>query len=116
MNTKISNGVDDCIFCKIASGEIPAEIIAEDDDFIAFLDVKPVAPGHTLLIPKKHYRWFYDIPDDEYTALFLKAKQIIPELKQRYDAEYVKLGAVGTDVPHTHIHLIPRNIAPNEPV
>lgn len=108
--------MNDCIFCKIASGEIPAEKIYEDERHVAFLDIKPVAPGHTLLIPKKHYRWFYDLPDDEYTELFLKAKELVPMLKERYRGEYVKLGAVGTDVPHVHLHLIPRNIAPNEPV
>lgn len=108
--------MNDCIFCKIAAGDIPAEKTYEDDQFIAFLDIEPKAPGHTLLIPKKHYRWFYDIPDDEYTALFLKAKELIPTMKEKYSTEYVKLGIVGTDVPHVHIHLIPRDIEENEPI
>lgn len=106
----------DCIFCKIATGEIPAQKTYEDERFVAFLDIAPKAPGHTLLIPKEHYRWFYDIPDREYIDLFLTAKKIIPEMKARYKTEYVKLGIVGTDVPHVHIHLIPKNVAPNEPI
>lgn len=108
--------MDDCIFCKIASGDIPAEKSYEDDAFVAFLDIEPVSEGHTLLIPKKHYRWFYDMPDDEYSELFMKAKNLIPSLKDKYSTDYVKLGIVGTDVPHVHIHLIPKNIAPNEPI
>lgn len=116
MSNGISNKGDDCVFCKIAKGEISADKLYEDDNFLAFLDIEPKAPGHTLLIPKVHHRWFYDMPDDEYIALFMKAKELIPELKEKYKTDYVKLGIVGTDVPHVHIHLIPRNIAPNEPI
>ena len=108
--------MNDCIFCKIGYGEVPSEKIYEDENYLAFLDNAPVSKGHTLLIPKKHYRWFYDIPNDEYSSLFLKAKELVPVLKDKYNTEYVKLGIVGTDVPHVHIHLIPRNISKDEPI
>jgi len=55
--------MDDCIFCKIVKGEIPAFKVYEDNDFLAFLDINPISVGHTLLIPKKHYRWVYDVPN-----------------------------------------------------
>lgn len=102
--------MDDCIFCKIASGAVPAEKTYEDDEFVAFLDINPVAPGHTLLIPKAHYRWFYDLPDPLYTALFATAKKLVPRIKEIHASDYVRLGVVGTDVPHVHVHLIPKKL------
>lgn len=103
----------DCIFCKIASHEIakePADIVYEDADFIAFPDIHPTAPGHTILIPKEHYRWFEEIPDALYTKLFLTAKKIAAELKQKLDVDYIHLSIVGKDVSHVHVHLIPRKL------
>ena len=104
-----------CIFCKIAAGEIPAEKIYEDDRVVAFLDIHPKKPGHTLVIPKKHYRWFYDMPDDIYDDLFRTAKKVALDLKQKYNADFIHLSLVGTDVPHVHVHLIPRELE-SEPV
>jgi histidine triad (HIT) family protein len=100
----------DCIFCKIAKGEIPANKTYEDDTVVAFLDIEPKAPRHTLLIPKAHYRWFEELPDDIYNKLFLQAKKLAAELKKETGADYIRLSVVGTDVPHVHIHLIPRFI------
>lgn len=105
--------MDDCIFCKISSHEIPKkpeEIKLEDDNFMAFLDIHPKSPGHTILIPKAHYRWFIDMPDDASDGLFRTAKKVAQKLKKEYNADFVRLGIVGTDVPHVHIHLIPQNI------
>lgn len=99
--------MENCIFCKIVKGEIPSEKVFEDDNFLAFLDISPKAPGHTLLIPKEHYPWFIDMPDELSEKLFRNAKKIATDLKEKYNADYVRLGIVGTDVPHTHIHLIP---------
>lgn len=99
--------METCIFCKIVKGEIPSNKIYEDDEFLAFLDIHPKAPGHTLLIPKAHYTWFTDVPNDLSDKLFRNAHKISQELKEKYKADYVRLGIVGTDVPHTHIHLIP---------
>lgn len=100
--------MDDCIFCKIVRKEIPAEIVYEDDFSIAFLDIHPKASGHTILIPKKHYRWFTDLPDTLSNNIFLAAKMLGQKLKNNYEADYIELSIVGIDIPHTHIHLIPR--------
>ncbi len=102
--------MENCIFCKIVSGDIPAKKTYEDENVIAFLDIHPKAPGHTLLIPKNHHRWFLDLPDIEYTDLFKVAKTLGQKLKEEYDADYIRLGIVGTDVPHVHVHLIPLKI------
>jgi len=103
----------DCIFCKIASGEIPKspqEKRFENERFVAFLDIHPVAPGHTVLIPKEHYRWFEEMPDDLSDELFRVAKQLAKEMKRDGDVDYVHLSVVGKDVPHVHVHLIPRKL------
>ena len=108
--------MESCIFCKVVAGEIPAQKVYEDEQFVGFLDIHPVAEGHTLLIPKDHYQWFYELPDMLYDDLFRTVKKIVPMLKEKYRADYVKLGIVGVDVPHTHVHLIPRKIADNDTV
>lgn len=105
----------DCIFCKIARKEIPSEIIYEDDDLIAFSDIHPVKLGHTLLIPKDHYKWFLDMPDAATDKLFRGAKKVGQTLKDRYGADYIRLGIVGKDVPHVHVHLIPQKLSDGGP-
>lgn len=102
--------MENCIFCKIASGKIPSEKVYEDDDLFAFLDINPRAPGHTLLIPKAHYPWFQELPDDISDKLFRKAKVLAKELKEKHAADYIRLDIVGTDVAHVHVHLIPQKI------
>jgi histidine triad (HIT) family protein len=97
-----------CIFCKIIAGEIPAAKVYEDDKCLAFLDIKPVNPGHVLLIPKEHYPTMVETPDDLVAYLFIKAKALMPVIKQTMQADYVAVSVVGVDVPHFHIHLIPR--------
>lgn len=101
---------ENCIFCKIARKEIPAEITYEDDALIAFLDIHPKTPGHTLLIPKEHYPWFIDTSDELSDKLFRTAKQLSKKLKEEYKADYIHLDIVGVDIPHTHIHLIPQSL------
>lgn len=96
------------IFKKIIDKEIPATIVYEDDDFLAFLDISPVSKGHTLLIPKEEYIWIQDIPDELVGRLFIKAKELIIGIKKALGCDYVQISVVGKDVPHTHIHLIPR--------
>lgn len=105
------NTMENCIFCKIAAGEIPANKVYEDDKIVAFLDINPKAPGHTLLIPKTHHQWFQDIPDDTYDALFRAAKKVAQDIKVQNNADYVRMGIVGTDVPHAHIHLVPQKLS-----
>jgi histidine triad (HIT) family protein len=100
--------MDDCIFCKIVRGEIPCHKVYEDDNFLAFLDISPVSLGHTLLIPKKHYRWVYDFPDfDKYWQI---AQKIAINIKNSsLNPEFISFLTMGNDVPHAHIHIIPRS-------
>lgn len=99
--------MDDCIFCKIARGEISAEKVYEDDSVVAFLDIHPKGPGHTLVVPKAHSRWFYDMPDELSDQVFRVAKKLAQGLRDKYGVDMVRLSIVGDEVPHTHIHLIP---------
>src|SRR3989338_1996337 len=98
----------DCIFCKIAKGEVPSTKVYEDDKVVAFYDIHPKVPGHTLLIPKPHFEWFYDLPDDVSDDLFRTAKKLALDLKQKHGADFVRLNIVGTDIPHVHLHLLPQ--------
>jgi histidine triad (HIT) family protein len=107
--------MDDCIFCKIAKGEIPSQKVYEDDTVLAFLDIHPKAPGHTLLIPREHHQWFMDLPDALSDSLFRAAKKVAKALKEEYAADFVRLGIVGTDVPHVHVHLIPQKMHQTQP-
>ena len=100
----------DCIFCKIAAGEIPSTVVYEDDSVFAFADIHPVAPGHTLLIPKEHYEWYYEVPEKISSKWFTVAKELAPRLKAENNADYIKVSIVGKDIPHAHIHLIPQKL------
>jgi histidine triad (HIT) family protein len=102
--------MENCIFCKIARGDIPSKKTYEDEKVLAFLDINPKATGHTLLIPKKHYRWFQDLPEDIADDLFRIARKVARDIKEEFDADYIRLGIVGTDVPHVHVHLIPQKL------
>ncbi len=96
----------DCIFCKIASGEIPAYKVYEDEKYLAFLDINPLNPGHCLVIPKTHYRWTYDVPDfGEYWEV---AKKIALSQVNNLGCQFVSFITVGKQVPHAHIHVLPR--------
>jgi histidine triad (HIT) family protein len=93
-----------CIFCKIAKGEIPCYKVYEDKDFLAFLDIHPLNKGHCLIIPKKHYRWVYDIDNADYWKIANKiAKKLV-----KNGAEYVSFITWGLEVEHAHIHVVPR--------
>jgi histidine triad (HIT) family protein len=100
--------MEDCIFCKIIRKELPADLTFENEYVVAFPDIHPVATGHTLLIPREHHEWFYEIPEDIANEFFKAAQEIAIRLKSEYLADYVELKIIGIDVPHTHIHLIPR--------
>ena len=96
----------DCIFCKIINGEIPSYKIYEDDNFFAFLDINPLNLGHTLVIPKKHERWVWDVENiGEY---FEVARKIAVAQKKAFGIELVVSLVVGEEVPHAHIWLVPR--------
>lgn len=98
--------MDNCIFCKIIRGEIPCRKIWEDDNYFAFMDIKPLNPGHTLLIPKKHYRFVYEVP--KVAKYWQKANDIALHLKQKLNAEYISFITAGMEVHHAHIHIVPR--------
>lgn len=95
----------DCIFCKIAAGEIPSERIYEDDQFIAFLDIRPLSPGHTLVIPKQHHRWVWDVEDHEH--YFGIAKKIAIAQRSAFGTDAIHSKVVGEEVPHAHIWVYP---------
>lgn len=95
------------IFSKIVAVEIPSYKIAEDDKHYAFLDINPVAPGHTLVIPKKEVSYLFDLSDEEYTALQLFAKKVALAMKKALPCERIGVTVIGLEVPHAHIHLVP---------
>ncbi len=105
--------MSDCVFCKIISGEIPAAKIFEDDRIFAFLDINPVNPGHTLVIPKQHYQMIVDTPDELIAEVFKTVKKLMIVIKMSLSCDFVALSVVGTDVPHFHVHLIPRYFSDN---
>jgi histidine triad (HIT) family protein len=107
----------DCIFCKIAAGEIPSrKTHHEDDAIVSFLDINQSIPGHTLVIPVAHHAWFYELPDELATKLFRASRHVAQELKEKMGADYVQLSIVGTDIPHVHVHLLPRFLKDKPPV
>ena len=106
-SSHISEGVN-CIFCKIIKKEIPATIIHEDGVSLSLLDINPVHEGHVLVIPKEHHASLLETPNHLVEALFVKAKSLIEPIRKGVGADFVVLTVVGTDVPHFHIHLIPR--------
>ena len=101
--------MSDDIFCKIVKEEIPAVKIWEDEKYLAFLDVTPINPGHTLLIPKKHTDYLFDLNDKEYSELMLNAKKIAKLLKDKLKPKRIGMIIEGFFVPHVHIHLVPLN-------
>lgn len=97
------------IFSRIAAGEIPSYRVASNDRFYAFLDINPVAPGHVLVIPRKENDYLFDLDDEEFMALELFAKRIAVAMKKALPCLRIGTAAIGLEVPHAHIHLIPLN-------
>ncbi len=97
------------IFSKIISGEIPCHKVAEDERCLAFLDIRPVVFGHTLVIPKMEVNYYFDLDDDYLSHLNLFAKKVAKVLDQEIDCLRVGVMIAGLEVPHAHIHLIPIN-------
>lgn len=100
--------MENCIFCKIIKGEIPCAKVHEDDSFLAFLDIQPIADGHLLIIPKKHTVWMQEADDETISGIFQLAKKLMNSIKKGLKCDYVQISVGGTDVPHFHVHLIPR--------
>ena len=97
------------IFSKIIAGEIPCHKIAETEDFFAFLDIMPLALGHTLVIPKKQVDYIFSLDDKTLSGLMLFAKQIAPAIEVAVPCLRIGVAVIGLEVPHAHVHLIPLN-------
>jgi histidine triad (HIT) family protein len=99
--------MENCIFCKIVNKEIPAHIVYENKDFMAFLDINPKSPGHCQVIPKKHYRWVWDVPNiGEYSKVVQK---IAKALQKAFKTEWVLSKIIGDEVEHAHIWVFPNS-------
>ncbi len=98
--------MQNCIFCSIVAGTIPCYKIYEDQEFMAFMDIFPRAKGHTLVIPKKHYRWVYDVP--AFGAYWEITKKVAGAVQKSVAADYISFVTVGEEVPHAHIHILPQ--------
>lgn len=97
------------IFSRIVAGEIPSYKVAENDKFYAFLDIAPLAKGHTLVIPKREVDYFYDLEDDELAEMIVFAKSIAKKIQATTRCKKVATVVLGLEVPHAHIHLVPMN-------
>ena len=95
------------IFSKIIAGEIPSYKVAEDDRFYAFLDINPLAKGHTLVVPRREVDYIFDLTDEELAAMQVFAKRVALAIRQAFPCKKVGQAVIGLEVPHAHIHLIP---------
>lgn len=97
------------IFSKIIRGEIPSYKVAEDERHYAFLDINPLAEGHTLVVPKREVDYLFDLPEDELKELMAFARQVAIRLRETMPCRRIGMAVIGLDVPHAHIHLVPIN-------
>ena len=103
-----------CIFCKIVAGEIPSHKVYEDDDFLGFLDINPQSPGHVQVIPKKHFKWVWDLPAGRQVSpnvgrYFEVVTKIAGAQRKAFDTEWILSKIVGDEVPHAHIWVFPND-------
>jgi len=104
---------EDCPFCQIVNGAIPARTVYEDEDVLSFLDANPLTRGHTLVVPKRHHARVADLPSEDRAAVFETLGRLAPAVEAAVDADGVTVGmndgdAAGQEVPHVHGHLVPR--------
>ena len=99
--------MQESIFTKIVKGEIPCHKVYEDELTLAFLDIHPVQPGHTLVIPKKQIEFVWDLDDELYSAVMATAKKVAQRLRDMLQVPYIGEQIIGVDVPHAHVHVIP---------
>ena len=97
------------IFSKIIAGEIPCHKVAENDKYLAFLDIQPIRMGHVLVIPKKETDYLFDLEDNELSELIVFAKSVAKAIKEVYPCRKVGVTVIGLEVPHAHVHLLPMN-------
>jgi len=101
--------MENCLFCKIIKGELPSYKIWENERFLAFLDINPICPGHTILIPKKHVDYIFGLEEPLYLEMFKIVKQLSKALKKAIRSKKIGLVVEGFNVSHAHIHLVPIN-------
>ncbi len=106
--------MQNCVFCKIVKKEIPANIVYEDENFIGFLDIHPHTPGHVQVIPKKHYRWVWDMPIDKKVSpnlgsYFETVAKIAHAQQKAFNTDWVLSKIVGDEIPHAHIWVFPNS-------
>ncbi len=101
--------MENCVFCKMVTGEMPPLKIWENENFLAFLDIHPIQTGHTLIIPKKHTDYVFDIEDAEYCDLMMHAKIVAGILKEKFHSKKVGMIVEGFAISHAHVHLVPIN-------
>jgi len=97
------------IFTRIINREIPGHIVAENDKYIAFLDISPLVLGHTLVVPKQEVDYMYDLDDDVLAGLHVFAKKVAHAIKKVVPCKRIGVAVIGLEVPHTHVHLVPMN-------
>ncbi|MCB9916734.1 MAG: HIT family protein [Planctomycetes bacterium] len=97
------------VFTKILAGEIPCQKVWEDEHHLAFLDIRPVQAGHTLVVPKREVSYLFDMAPDEYAALWSAVRTVEAKLRERLGCKRVVVSVIGWEVPHVHVHLIPTN-------
>ncbi|MFO7869774.1 MAG: HIT family protein [Bacteroidales bacterium] len=97
------------LFSRIVQGEIPAHKVAENDEFLAFLDINPLVMGHTLVIPKKEIDYVFDLDDDLLSRLMIFAKQVGKAVEKSVECKRIGIAVIGLEVPHCHVHLVPLN-------
>ncbi|MDR1592052.1 MAG: HIT family protein [Prevotellaceae bacterium] len=97
------------LFTKIINGEIPCYKVAENDRFLAFLDIRPLTGGHTLVVPKQENDYLFNLDDDTYAAMWMFAKRVAAAIEKTIPCKRIGVAVIGLEVPHAHIHLIPIN-------
>lgn len=113
MTHETNTDQENCIFCKIVDGSIPAKKVYEDDETMAFLDIQPIQHGHTLVIPKDHFENIYTLPAETWLRIQMTVQKVALAVKHAADADGINISmnnesAAGQEVPHAHIHVIPR--------
>ena len=97
----------DCIFCRIIAGKLPAVRICEDDTAIAFMDIRPIQPGHALVVPRQHVEGVFDLAPAAYDDVMRMARRVAAAIRKEYAPPKVGLAVIGFDVPHAHVHVLP---------
>ncbi|MEX1239690.1 MAG: HIT family protein [Cyclobacteriaceae bacterium] len=97
------------LFTKIINGEIPGHIVAEDDRYIAFLDINPLVMGHTLVVPREEVDYIFDLDDETLAGLHLFCKKVARAIEKSFPCKRIGIAVIGLEVPHTHVHLVPMN-------